>query len=270
MKDYVLKNRKGLLLVLIGILVTGLIEIANFKQKEQLYESLSYSILENAEMKVVTEEEKKINFFNINKEKISFYAKAFRIDNDAFTNLLKEHFSDLKLEEETNIDKTLIDYLFTLEKENSTLFNKDIVNDNQSKEYMISLINYFTTIYPDVDFKISAAIAEIESGYRSKYMLKCNNIFGGMASGKLIKYRTIEYGILKYIKLLNDSYFQKGLTTAEKIGRKYNPVMTENGKIASPSWVTNVNKAIKKYQDIPVIKDISEVFALQGKREIVE
>lgn len=266
MKDYVLKNKKGLLLVLIGILVTGLIEFKNYHKHDILTQSFSYAVIENSEMKEITPEEKRINIINANQEKIAFYAHTFRIDLKTLNDLLK---TDLVLDED-NFDENLINYLFNLEKENKKLFNNEIVNSKPSKEYMIALINYFTTIYPDVDFAISAAIAQIESGYASKYMLKCNNIFGGMSSGKLIKYKTIEYGILKYIKLLNDGYFHKGLTTVEAIGRKYNPVLTENGKIASPTWVANVSKAIPKYQDMPVMKELDAVIALQSEGEIVE
>ena len=252
MKDYVLRNKKGLLLVVLGILITGIIEISNIKHTKTLYESLSYDIIENSEMKIVTEEEKLINFFNLNQDKINFYADAFRIDHEV-----------LDILNANNIDLTLINYLFTLEKEQSKLFNYNIVSKDVSKEYMVSLVNYYSNIYSNVDFKISAAIAEIESGYRAKTMLKYNNIFGGLSSGKLIKYRTMEYGILKYIKLLNDSYFGKGLDTVEKIGRKYNPVMTENGKIANPYWVTNVTKAMAHYDEEIILNDIKNILALQ-------
>lgn len=264
MKDYVLKNRKGLILVIIAILITGLIEISNYRENNIVVENLSYNIIENKEMNIITEEEIKVNFFNLNKDKISFYAYIFQIDEDKFIDILKDKYADLGLNKDENIDLIFINYLFSLEKENSSLFSKEIIRSHPTKEYMLSLISYFTSIYNKVDLATSAAIAQIESGYRSKYMLKCNNIFGGMASGKLIKYRTIEYGILKYIKLLNDSYYGKGLNTIEKIGRKYNPVMTESGKIASPTWVKNVTNALKNYKDMVSNNDLKVVLAFQN------
>ncbi len=263
MKDYVLRNKKGLLLVVLGLLVTGIIEFSNYVQTKKIYKNISYDILESSEMKVVTDEEKLINFFNLNQAKINFYADAFRIDREVLSNLIKENYLALDILNTENSDKVLIDYLFTLETEQKNLFNYNVVNNEPTKDYMVSLIKYYSNIYSDIDFKIASAIAEIESGYSSKYMLKCNNIFGGLASGKLIKYRTIEYGILKYIKLLNDGYFAKGLSTVEKIGRKYNPMMTANGKTANPYWVKNVSNAMNHYDNVTEINNIEELMALQ-------
>ena len=133
---------------------------------------------------------------------------------------------------------------------------------------MLALLMYFSNIYDNVDFSIAAAIAEIESGYRSSSMLKKNNIFGGMSKGSLIRYKNIEYGILRYVKLLSSGYFGKGLTTVEAIGRVYNPTFNENGeKIAKPSWVANVTKAINNYSDMDQSIDIAEVKSLKTSTE---
>ena len=79
-------------------------------------------------------------------------------------------------------------------------------------------------------------------------MLNNNNIFGGMANGRLISYKSIEYGTLMYIKLLSEGYFGKGLNTVELIGIIYNPMFNENGvKVAKPTWVNNVKRAMEKY-----------------------
>ena len=252
MKEYVLRNRKGLLLVLIAVLIMGVIEFQNIKNTKTLNTKLSYNVItdQNKEMKVITDEELLNNFLENNQEKINFYAKAFRIESETLTNLIKENYHELEILDNANIDTILIDYLFELEKDNSKLFNFNIVSSNPDKEYMIALINYFTNIYPEVDTSLACAIAKIESGYRSQYMIKNNNIFGGMSKGKLIKYRTIEYGILKYIKLLNDRYYAKGLNTIETIGKVYNPVYENGIKKASPTWVVNVKKAIGEYSKL--------------------
>lgn len=263
MKDYVLKNKKGLLLVVLALLVTGLIEISNKEKDVQIYENLKYVTIESSQMHKITEEEIKQNFFNDLSHKIKFYAKTFRIDEEKLNSLLQDNYEELSNSD--NLDLAIINYLFDLEKQEPTLFSKKIISSNPSKDYMLDLINYYCGIYKAVDFSLAASIARIESGYTAKYMISNNNIFGGMSGGKLIKYKTIEYGILKFIVLLNDRYYGKGLNTVETIGRVYNPVVGENGvKIASPTWVKNVKKSQALYQDITSINDIEVLVNYQN------
>ena len=80
-----------------------------------------------------------------------------------------------------------------------------------------------------------------------------------MARGKLISYKTIEYGVLKYIKLLSESYFGLGLNTVETIGKKYNPVYENGVKKANPTWVKNVNAVMDKYQNYTDFLNILEL-----------
>jgi len=136
-------------------------------------------------------------------------------------------------------------------KEISTLFNNVRTHGNKDKDYIVRLVKYFSNIYDNVEFTIAAGIANVESGYVSKYMLNKNNIFGGMYNGNLIGYKNIEYGTLQYVKLLSEGYFGKGLTTVEDIGRIYNPMFNESGvKIAKPTWVYNVKLAMENFNDI--------------------
>lgn len=181
-----------------------------------------------------------------NDEEISFFAQTFQIDKEKLLEKLKENNDIIDFNNFTN---DLVKYLFKLEKEEKSLFNKKITPCKEDKDYMIALIKYYTNIYPDVDFTIAASIAQIESNYKSAGMLKKNNIFGGMANGRLITYKNIEYGILRYIKLLNDGYFGKGLTTIEEIGKKYNPRIVDGKKIASPTWVKNVTGATNQFSE---------------------
>ena len=128
------------------------------------------------------------------------------------------------------------------------MFGKNKVYCTKDSGYIINLINYYTDIYDNVDYSIATAIGEIESGFTSRYMLNNNNIFGGMANGRLISYKSIEYGTLMYIKMLSEGYFGKGLNTVELIGIVYNPMFNENGiKVAKPTWVNNVKRAMQKY-----------------------
>ena len=164
-----------------------------------------------------------------------------------------------------NLEYTLIEYLLALEDSNKELFDNSIDPCDDSKEYMLALIKYFSNIYTNVDFSIAAAIAQIESGYTAQSMLNKNNIFGGMSGGSLIRYKNIEYGILRYIKLLSEGYFGKGLTTVESIGRVYNPTFNEQGvKIAKPSWVSKVNNALDEFSNIDINIGIAEVLTLKN------
>lgn len=219
-------------------------------------------------IKVIKEEEKIALFLEEKMDSIIFLANTFKIDKEIIIELLKENKMELNyLENSANFDKILIDYLFTLEDSNKKLFDTKREPCTMDKEYIIKLIKYFSSIYDQVDFSIAAGIAEVESGFTSKYMLSRNNIFGGLVKGKLLSYRNIEYGVLSYIKLLNDGYFTKGLTTVETIGKIYNPVFNENGeKIARPTWVVNVNKAKENYLEIDEV-DTSLLNSLKNSRE---
>ena len=227
--------------------------------------SISYNV--DAEVpestRILSEEEILNIFLTNNTNTIKFMSDMFQIDNEVLLNKLREDYQSINLLD-NDLDKTLLDYMIALEDSNPELFSKKLNVSNPSKEYMIALIKYFCDYYGNVDFSIAAAIAEIESGYSAKSMLNKNNIFGGMSSGGLIKYKNIEYGIYSYIKLLSEGYFGKGLTTVEAIGRVYNPTYNEAGvKIAKPSWVANVSNAMSDYS----VMDTVEIEALLSLKE---
>jgi hypothetical protein len=108
---------------------------------------------------------------------------------------------------------------------------------------------YTKNIFTDVDTNMALSIGAAESGYyTAKYMLYCNNIYGGMGSHGLIKYRTIENGTYRYIKYLSENYISKGLTTLPSIGRIYCPTTDANGnRVASPHWISLVTRAMSYY-----------------------
>ena len=267
MKEYIKKNKKGLILLSIGaILLTFSLTMHHYINKdEMIVHSISYNV--DAEVpestRILSEEEILNIFLTNNTNTIKFMSDMFQIDNEVLLNKLREDYQSINLLD-NDLDKTLLDYMIALEDSNPELFSKKLNVSNPSKEYMIALIKYFCDYYGNVDFSIAAAIAEIESGYSAKSMLNKNNIFGGMSSGGLIKYKNIEYGIYSYIKLLSEGYFGKGLTTVEAIGRVYNPTYNEAGvKIAKPSWVANVSNAISDYS----VMDTVEIEALLSLKE---
>ena len=229
MKNSILTNLK-IIIVVIVILTGSFIMI---ERKEHSNIPVKVEPNKKNEIEVLLED---------NKAKIEFYANAYKIDNVKLNELLKTYYKEIGLlNNKESFDLILINYLFDLEIKNKYLFDNTIEDNKKNKEYILTILEYFTNIYPNVNYTIAASIAEVESNFTSEYMLKCNNIFGGISKGKLLKYKTIEYGILKYVKLLNDRYFEKGLNTIETIGKVYNPIITDSGeKIANPKWVSNV------------------------------
>lgn len=235
----------------------------NYKELKSVTVSYDNRSLES--VRIITEEQKLELYLNEYEAEIKFFAKTFGISEETLLNKLSNDYITLNLlNTDENIGKVLINYLFNLESSESNLFVNTITPCNESKEYILSLINYFSNLYGNVDFEIAAAIAEVESGFSAPSMLNKNNVFGGVASGRLISYKNIEYGILRYIKLLSEGYFAKGLTTVETIGRVYNPTYNEQGvKIAKPTWVNHVNNAMSNYQEILDITNVSEILTLQ-------
>ncbi len=150
-----------------------------------------------------------------------------------------------------SFEKGLVEYLLDFAKKNPNLVNNTYIPYEGKSDYVIDLIKYFTKIYDNVDYLTAVSIGAAESGYyKVKYMLRSNNVYGGMSSKGLIKHKTIEYGILSYIRLLSNGYYGKGLDSKEKIGRVYCPTYNDAGeKIASPHWIGLVTKAMKYYEN---------------------
>lgn len=201
--------------------------------------------------------EKEIKTFLDSYDKLDFILSTFQMDKDTFVELVyKENETNDKFNYldifNTNVnysssDKSIIYYLSQLEVQNPELFNNNYSNEIYSEEYIISLIDYFTDIFDNVDPVIAKSIGLIESGYSSVNMLSKNNIYGGMSGGVLISYKSIEYGVMKYIKLLSDNYFGQGLVTVEDICYKYNPIIINGVKSINYTWVNNVKLAMEKY-----------------------
>lgn len=269
MKNYIISNKKGIILVILGvmILIVMLLLYHRCSHQEFLVSSISTfeaKITEPQSKRILTEEELLEIYLNDNLATINFFADVFQIDRNVFLERLKVDYKNINLLNSPNLEYILSEYLLALEDTNKELFNNQIDPCNDSKEYMLALLKYFSNIYTNVDFSIAAAIAQIESGYTAQSMLNKNNIFGGMSGGGLIRYKNIEYGILSYIKLLSDGYFGKGLTTVEDIGRVYNPTFNEQGvKIAKPSWVSKVNNAIDEFSGMDINISVADVLALK-------
>ncbi len=214
--------------------------------------------------------EKLENYVNENKYIFDFYTNSFLIEENYLIELFYKLNTDdynfneknvFKLDTEFNSLDEQIEYY--INHENTTLkLETDRMPNNDSKEYIIALIDYFSKFFPDVDTNIAKAIANVESGYTHDGMLYANNIHGGLSSGSLIYFDTIEHGVYEFLSLLDRGYFSQGLNTVESIGYKYNPVMENGVKKANPSWVIKVNNILPSFSKNDV--SLEEVIKLKG------
>ena len=209
---------------------------------------------------------------------IELLCKAFGVNKEDIINDLYTKFNAHEEFETTNVGylldskgnvKTfkndlygLVEYFYTYVKSNPKKVNNKRVPYKGSADYVEKLIIYFSEhIYTDVDTTTALSIGAAESGYyKVKYMLACNNVYGGMGSNGLIKYKNIEFGVLSYVRYLSRNYYSKGNTSLEGIGRIYNPTTDSNGnKIASPHWISLIQTAKKKYSKYDFNLSIEEL-----------
>lgn len=198
---------------------------------------------------------------------IYFLSKTFGVEyNQVLEDIRNRYYTNIEELEQTNIGYLrnkagkvkkykndlygLVEYFYDYVEKNPKNVNKKWIPYKGGSKYIENLIIYFTThVYTNVDTVTALSIGAAESGYyKVKFMLKKNNVYGGMSSKGLIKYKNIEYGVLSYIRTLSKNYYGKGLNTVSKIGKKYCPKYDKLGnKIASPHWIKLVSSAKKKY-----------------------
>ena len=188
--------------------------------------------------------------FNYTYEDIINDLKAKELNNESFeyTNLGYLKDSENNLKTYPNLEYGLIEYFYELNKNENLHRKVEYQPYSGGPEYVENLIQYFTTIYDNVDKTTLLGIGAAESGhYKVKYMLKHNNIYGGMNSKGLIKHNNIEQGVLSYVRLMSRNYYGKGLNTLESIGKIYCPVYINGVKQASSHWVYLVTNTKEKY-----------------------
>lgn len=251
-----MKNDGELKRKVISLIITTIVLTIGLFKNEILINNQKYTnsnnIIATKSSNEYDLEEDIVSFINENNEIFNFYTEMFGISlNDLKKSIIMDNqnnkFNKLDIgnanKEYNSLDKNLIDYLFKLKKSNQALFKQEYKSGTEyKKEYIYSLINYYSKIYDNVDYNVLLSIAYIESGnLNSKYMLKRNNIFGGMSSKGLIKYNNIEFGVLSYVKIMSEKYYAKGLNTIDKIAKKYNPTST--------TWVNKVKKVSNKFNN---------------------
>lgn len=226
----------------------------------------------------------KLNYYiNTYNFELNFLSNTFGVNyQDIIDDLNSRHqgvedfdFSNigLLLNEEGNVKKYnnnlygLVEYFYDYVERNPKKVNKKWVPYTGNADYVEKLIMYFTTnIYDNVDVTTALSIGAAESGYYTvDYMLRCNNVFGGMSSNGLTKFKNIEFGVLSYIRMLSRNYYGSGLTTVSAIGKRYCPTYDSFGnKIASPHWINLVNKASNKYKDYETNVNLQDLLNLKG------
>lgn len=188
-----------------------------------------------------------VNYESILEDIHNRYVASNQEFNETNIGFLTNEIGEIKTFD--SVEYGIVEYFYDyIEKHPSEIATKRVPYTGNA-EYIENLIIYYTThIYTNVDPTIALSIGAAESGYYTvKNMLSANNVFGGMGSKGLIKYKNIEYGVLSYIRLLSN-YYEKGLNTVSLIGRIYCPTYDNNGnKVASPHWINLVKTAKQKY-----------------------
>lgn len=218
---------------------------------------------ENKEKQTTNTKKKESNILNIKEKEIKFFSEIFGYNYEDVLNNLKginnETYNEYNIGNIKNnkdelikynsFEYGLIEYFYNLNKEKSLKKTNKYVPYTGDSLYVENLIIYFSSIYDNVDSKLLLGIGAAESGYyKVKYMLRLNNIYGGMSSKGLIKYNNIELGVLTYVRMMSRNYYAKGLTNLYSIGKVYCPTYENGSKIASPHWISLINKALIKYE----------------------
>lgn len=220
-------------------------------------------IEENNEKQTTNTKKKESNILNIKEKEIKFFSEIFGYNYEDVLNDLKginnETYNEYNIGNIKNnkdelikynsFEYGLIEYFYNLNKEKSLKKTNKYVPYTGDSLYVENLIIYFSSIYDNVDSKLLLGIGAAESSYyKVKYMLRLNNIYGGMSSKGLIKYNNIELGVLTYVRMMSRNYYAKGLTNLYSIGKVYCPTYENGSKIASPHWISLINKALIKYE----------------------
>ena len=214
---------------------------------------------------------------------IKFYSKVFDYNLEDVLNDLKEREKNNSTFISTNIgylknekgelkiydsfEYGLIEYFYNLMETKTIKRNIKYRPYEGNSSYVEKLIMHYSSIYSNVDQTTLLSIGAAESGYyKVKYMLRANNVYGGMSSKGLIKHNNIELGVLSYVRMMSKYYYGKGLKTPELIGRVYCPVIENGTKVASSHWLKLVSTAKNKYDKYDFNITINDII---NKEELV-
>ncbi len=261
---YFQKIGKIMAVFILTILVSGA-SIRQMVIKTETNSDTKYIAENQIDLILKEEENENIDtFIKDNEEQIRFFAKMFDIDYEIAIQKIREINVDASNFNEYNIglikdfdgnvltynsiDRGILEFFSSLENTNPELVTNKYQPGDKNPEYTEALVQYFSTLYDNVDYKLMLSIGAAESGYyTASTMLYKNNIYGGMGSGGLIAYKNIEYGVWQYIKKMSEQYYAKGLNTIESIGYVFCPQMINGVKTVSSHWISLVTKALETY-----------------------
>lgn len=143
-----------------------------------------------------------------------------------------KEFEELEKIEQEEIKQEKKETECSLEKIECKIYNKGIEKGMTHKQALLIV-----------------AISRHETGNWTSNAFKTKNNFGGiMKNGKLAVYETQDLGLEKFVNLLNDRYFAKGLNTIEKIQKVYAPIGAKNDpNNLNSHWVSGVTKFYNEY-----------------------
>ena len=207
-----------ILFVIFGVINTNAEEVNN--NKDEVLPSNNIQ-LGYTYRKLISNKDKEIinnnNILDSKRSEITFFSKIFGYEySDIYNDLKdinKENINEYNighLKDKSNnvitypsFEYGLIEYFYNLNSTKRIIKKTNYVPYEGSSEYVENLILYFSKIYNNVDYKLLLSIGSAESGYyKVKYMLKSNNIYGGMGKNGLIKYNNIEIGTLTYVRMM--------------------------------------------------------------------
>lgn len=255
--------------LLIATFLIGGVSVSQYATSNDEQQVAKYlpNNLDQVEQTNVNEEETKTNldlFLETNEEQIRFFSTIFDMNYDDVINKIKEINVDADninanniglLKDEggyvinyQSVDRGILELFLKLEETNPEMITYSYRPCTKNPEYIEALVQYFSSLYNNVDHKLMLSIAAAESGYfTASNMLDKNNIYGGMGSNGLITYKNIEYGVMQYIKKMSEQYYDRGLNTVETIGYVFCPKNVNGVKTVSSHWVNLVNKALAVY-----------------------
>lgn len=264
--DLVKKISQISLIVLLVLLINGVSIKQMAKDNKQFPEEkyTSDTIVKLSEENNLETKNTLDLFLETNEEQIRFFSRMFNLNYEDVVSKIREtnpnpdainiyNIGQIKddlgnIYTYNSVDRGILEYFLFLDKNNPEMQKVEYQPYNGDAEYIEALIEYFSSLYPNVDHKLLLSIGAAESGYfQSKKMLAKNNIYGGMGSKGLITYPNIEYGVMSYVKTMADNYYDKGLNTIESIGNVFCPKNINGVKIVNPHWINLVNNALKNY-----------------------
>ena len=135
---------------------------------------------------------------------------------------------------------------YTQQNEEKTNADSEMPICNMEK--VECMIIYYSLEY-GIDYKIALSISMWETGYFTSDAYKYRNNVGGMmywngTRSELIRYNTLQDGVIAFVKNLKTRYFDKGLNTLEKIQPIYCPVGADNDPNGLNQYWLNGTKRI--------------------------